>query len=234
MFIEGITCVNTLFSFHYFAVLYLQESQTGNIKLEEITAHALGKILKSIYSNKLVVDTNDVEEVLSASHRLQTKAVTGICEKFLSQRPCMNVGNCLLCMELGEKFDLEDLYTRADQIFLENFVEVSKTQDRFLKFDVNALCQYLSNDKLCGEEDGIFKAAIRWIKHDPSRTGDAARVLGNIRFPKMSADALKSASEMKIIQENKTCKALVKSALKYHKEIYTQPFKNGPQYESRG
>ncbi len=174
-----------------------------------------------------------MEEVLSAADRLQTNAVVAKCELFL-KRFCLNVDNCLMCMELAEKYDLEDLCSEADRILLERFVEVSRTP-RFLDFDVNALCQYLSNDALAGDEDMIFRAALRWIKHNPSRKTDAARVLGNIRFPKMSENMLKTALEMKIIQENRTCKGLVNAALRYHtEELYLQPFKTGPQFESRG
>lgn len=117
------------------------------------------------------------------------------------------------------------------------FPEISKTLG-FKELDVAEVVSYLSIPDLFlnGKEMTAFEAAITWLEHKPQqRYKNVHRVLCCINLLQIPmSDITEKVSKVKVIINNAECVALIREALAYHDEIFTQPFYDGKIVNTRG
>ena len=145
--------------------------------------------------------------------------------------------NCFTFLKLAENFNLESTALAITKFVLENFVLVSETE-AFTDISKEALKSYLSSDILKTEfnECVVFKAAKNWItKNKIVDKMEVCEILKNIRFALISPDNLSDEILLDdMIVENKECRSMIGEAIKYHGNVYTQPFYKGNGNRPRG
>ncbi len=224
----------------YFRAMFsrgFKESNQGDkpILMEGVSAVGLKVILDSLYTMELKLTPENILETIPVACMLQIQHLIEECEKFLMSS--LSAEKFFIYEETAERFHLE----RAMECFAEYktacFPEISQTLD-FKELNVEDMVNYLSIPDLFlhGKEITAFDAAINWLEHKPEqRKEHVLGVLKCINLLQISkSDIIKKVSKVKVIMENTECEKLVKESLKYHREVFTQPFYDGNIVNTRG
>ncbi|PFX28041.1 actin-binding protein IPP-like [Stylophora pistillata] len=172
----------------YFQVMFtsgMAESFADHVEIHGIQADIFGVILEFIYTGKVEVSEDNVQQLLPASKMLQIEDIEIICCDFLKRE--LDSSNCVGIYTFSDAHSCLTLSKSALDFIHRNFVEVSK-QDEFLQLTKTALLQMLESEDLKIEsEEQVFEAAMRWVVHDLSRGREAlGNILERIRLPLVS------------------------------------------------
>ena len=224
----------------YFEAMFTHDftenrADRGNepIALKGVSAEGLEAILSCIYTAKLEIDEENLEDILGAAHHLQFSSIVSKCSTYIVQSTTNT--NCLNHVRLAEKFNLGTAKAKADDYLLKNFVEVSN-QDDFMFVSLDALCGYLGHDGLTREEEiDVFRAACRWLEHDTDRLPHTTSIMKHIRFGFMTTEQLTTEVILKeFMKENHTCFNIFIDAITYHSNVFSQPTFTGEMNRPRG
>ena len=198
------------------------ESQKESpIVLQSVKSVGLEAALDFVYSGELTLSEECIVDVLAAAHMFELPVIIHTCTEYLIEH--MSTITCFKYLNAAESYFLPDVTTAAERLIVNMFVELSITNE-FKEMKKETLCRYLKDDNLKGEEIDIYRAAMRWLDHDPSRTQYLTEVMTNINFRAIPAKTI--ASEiMKVdsFKYNKECFEMAMSAIVYHTHPYSQP-----------
>ena len=120
---------------------------------------------------------------------------------------------------------------------MKNFVLVSETEG-FLEISQQALCRYLSSDVLKTDmkEISVYKAAKNWILKNSIKDATLiSEIMSNVRFAFIPAMILSGQILLdELIDGNRPFRTMVAEAMKYHVDVYCQPFYTGNINKPRG
>lgn len=172
----------------YFQVMFtsgMAESFADHVEIHGIQADIFDAILDFIYTGKVEVSEDNVQQLLPASKMLQIEDIEVICCDFLKHE--LDSSNCVGIYTFSDAHSCFNLSKSALDFIHRNFVEVSK-QDEFLQLTKTSLLQMLESEELKIEsEEQVFEAAMRWVVHDLSRGREAlGNILEQIRLPLVS------------------------------------------------
>lgn len=172
----------------YFQVMFtsgMAESFADHVEIQGIQADIFDAILDFIYTGKVEVSEDNVQQLLPASKMLQIEDIEVICCDFLKHE--LDSSNCVGIYTFSDAHSCFNLSKSALDFIHRNFVEVSK-QDEFLQITKTSLLQMLESEELKIEsEEQVFEAAMRWVVHDLSRGREAlGNILEQIRLPLVS------------------------------------------------
>lgn len=172
----------------YFQVMFtsgMAESFADHVEIQGIQADIFDAILDFIYTGKVEVSEDNVQQLLPASKMLQIEDIEVICCDFLKHE--LDSSNCVGIYTFSDAHSCFNLSKSALDFIHRNFVEVSK-QDEFLQLTKTSLLQMLASEELKIEsEEQVFEAAMRWVVHDLSRGREAlGNILEQIRLPLVS------------------------------------------------
>ena len=230
---------------------YFQAMFTGGFKengldvvhLQETSSRGVKVILDAIYSSKLKVSNEVVEDILSVAHLFQIEDIVKACEEFLSFSKTEE--NCVTFLSIAEKFDLEEAADKCDEYILDNFEKIALSPE-FLKLSKDKLCRYISDDrlKITQGEITVFRAATKWLEHaqrdhetgnELLRCKTTTDVVEKVRFHLIPADVLiDEVLKVPFMDENKECRDLVVEALRFHSHPFTQPLLVREKRRARG
>ena len=216
----------------YFQVMFtsgMAESFADHVEIHGIQADIFDAILDFIYTGKVEVSEDNVQQLLPASKMLQIEDIEVICCDFLKHE--LDSSNCVGIYTFSDAHSCFNLSKSALDFIHRNFVEVSK-QDEFLQLTKTSLLQMLESEELKIEsEEQVFEAAMRWVVHDLSRGREAlGNILEQIRLPLVSPKFLEqylvtcqSASIKRmlagILDGNRNYQSLARS----QQRVHTQP-----------
>ncbi len=166
-------------------------------------------------------------------HLLQVAGIVEKCKEYMIEK--VSVATCFLFLAIAEKYELNDVKTKADEFVLGNFLQVSKSAE-FKTISKDALCSYLSSDFLNFKKNEVevFEAARRWLEWDEGRMHYVGDVMKNVRFMLINADKLGEISENKMVENNLECQKLIRDALVYQANVLKQPLLVTDQNRPRG
>lgn len=172
----------------YFQVMFtsgMAESFADHVEIHGIQADIFDAILDFIYTGKVEVSEDNVQQLLPASKMLQIEDIEVICCDFLKHE--LDSSNCVGIYTFSDAHSCFNLSKSALDFIHRNFVEVSK-QDEFLQLTKTSLLEMLESEELKIEsEEQVFEAAMRWVVHDLSRGREAlGNILEQIRLPLVS------------------------------------------------
>nr|XP_056716331.1 kelch-like protein 13 [Euleptes europaea] len=198
-------------------------SQEANIKLASVTARGLGNILDFIYSNKLKLTLQNVEETFKAAEALLVREVILLCYRFLEEG--LNQHTCLDIFNIAKRLGPEGLQQKARSCVGQHCCQILRDPLRLKKLDGDTLREILEGaDTQALSELELFHAAVYWIHHNSTHPRDAANILGYIRFPLIPlCDLQKAVWETPIMKTEPTCHRYLQEALDYHSQLYAQP-----------
>ncbi|XP_046554791.1 kelch-like protein 24 [Haliotis rubra] len=164
----------------------MQESQNGEVELQDVSKRTFELLLLYMYYGENVVSSESVEDILKAAVLLQIKPLEKACVEYMSKS--LNSSNCMGIWKAGKTFGCPALVDTAWAVILRNFEEVSHQED-FLALDMDDVVAILDDDQLnSSSEDPICDAVISWIQSDLSeREEHMEDLLSLVCVPKMSS-----------------------------------------------
>eukprot|EP00112_Aurelia_sp_Birch-Aquarium-sp1_P017927 Seg4208.1 transcript_id=Seg4208.1/GoldUCD/mRNA.D3Y31 product="Kelch-like protein 18" protein_id=Seg4208.1/GoldUCD/D3Y31 len=174
----------------------MKEKNEGTIYLSEsnISAVTLEHILSYMYSGKIEIAIENVEDILYASTYLMMQSLSQFCADFLADVLC--VTNCLGIREIASKYGCRDLFLKTEKLLHQEFISISNSEE-FLLTSEGHLLEILSKDQLeIHSEDDILNAIDKWIDHDPPERLDSfEKLLSEVRIQFLSDEMLESLEE---------------------------------------
>ncbi|OQR69674.1 actin binding protein-like, partial [Tropilaelaps mercedesae] len=170
-------------SAYFFAMFNgeLAERNRSEVTLHSVDGLALQLIVDFCYTGEIVINQNNVQHLLPAANFLQVETVREACCKFLLSQ--LEPSNCLGIRSFADANCCLDLQGRSHRFALHNFHNVSLTEE-FLQLDVQHVEDLVSSNELnVPAEECVYKAIMRWVKHESGRERNLERLLRHCRLP---------------------------------------------------
>ncbi|XP_040463592.1 LOW QUALITY PROTEIN: kelch-like protein 9 [Falco naumanni] len=198
-------------------------SPDGHIQLKAISAAGLRNVLNFIYSNKLDLSLQNIEETFKAAETLLVREVMKLCFRFLED--CLNCENCLDVLNIAKKLGPAELRQKAMCYVGQHYKEILADPQRLKDLDRETLCEILNRTDAEGcSELELFRAAVSWLQHDCTRLKDAADILRRVRLPLIHLqDLQRYVQELPLMRLDPGCRRYLREALDYHSQLYAQP-----------
>ncbi|XP_049420774.1 kelch-like protein 40b [Epinephelus fuscoguttatus] len=181
----------------YFRSIFLsdmEESKKREIVLEDVEPGVMGLVLKYLYTSKINVTEQNVQDIFAVANLYQIPSIFTVCVSFLQKR--LSLSNCLAIFRLGLMLDCPRLAISARNFACERFQLISRDEE-FLQLLPSELAAILANDNLNVEtEEMVFEALMKWVSQDTqSREKDLPGLLDCVRLRLVSEDYLKEKVE---------------------------------------
>nr|XP_009501225.1 PREDICTED: kelch-like protein 13 [Phalacrocorax carbo] len=198
-------------------------SPDGNVQLKAVSAAGLRNVLNFIYSNKLDLSLQNIEETFKAAETLLVREVIKMCFRFLEG--CLNCENCMDVLNIAKKLGPLELRQKAMCYIGQHYKQILIDPQCLKDLDLGTLCEILhrTDSEGCSKLE-LFRAAVSWLQHDCTRLKDAADILRSIRFPLIPLrDLQRYIQEMPLMRLDSGCHRYLQEALNYHSQLYAQP-----------
>ncbi|XP_054621647.1 kelch-like protein 40b isoform X1 [Dunckerocampus dactyliophorus] len=189
----------------YFRSIFLSdldESKKREIVLEDVEPGVMGLILKYLYTSKINVTEQNVQDIFAVANLYQIPSIFTVCVSFLQKR--LSLSNCLAIFRLGLMLDCPRLAVSARNYACERFQLISRDED-FLQLQPSELAAILANDNLnVDAEEAVFEALMNWVSRDlEDREKSLPGLLDCVRLRLVSDDYLREKVEKhKLISSN--------------------------------
>ncbi|RVE58784.1 hypothetical protein OJAV_G00197490 [Oryzias javanicus] len=189
----------------YFRSIFLsdlEESKKREIVLEDVEPGVMGLILKYLYTSKINVTEQNVQDIFAVANIYQIPSIFTVCVSFLQKR--LSLSNCLAIFRLGLMLDCPRLAVSARNYACERFQLISRDED-FLQLFPSELAAILTNDNLNVEtEEVVFEALMNWVSRDvENREKELPGLLDCVRLRLVTDDYLKEkVDKHKLISGN--------------------------------
>ncbi|XP_059182627.1 kelch-like protein 40b [Centropristis striata] len=176
----------------YFRSIFLsdlEESKKKEIVLEDVEPGVMGLILKYLYTSKINVTEQNVQDIFAVANVYQIPSIFTVCVSFLQKR--LSLSNCLAIFRLGLMLDCPRLAVSARNYACERFQLISRDEE-FLQLLPSELAAILANDNLNVEtEEAVFEALMNWVSRDTdSREKELPGLLDCVRLRLVREDYL--------------------------------------------
>ncbi|XP_034717551.1 kelch-like protein 40b [Etheostoma cragini] len=181
----------------YFRSIFLsdlEESKKKEIILEDVEPGVIGLVLKYLYTSKINVTEQNVQDIFAVANVYQIPSIFTVCVSFLQKR--LSLSNCLAVFRLGLMLDCPRLAISARNYACERFQLISRDEE-FLQLLPGELAAIIANDNLNVEkEEEVFEALMNWMSRDTeSREKDLPGLLDCVRLRLVNEDYLKEKVE---------------------------------------
>ncbi|XP_078492596.1 kelch-like protein 12 isoform X2 [Ciona intestinalis] len=150
--------------FHTMFSSQMKEKFEKEIKIKEVTKFAMKQVIAFIYTNKVLLSEENIDEVLHAASLMQVQDLLALVIQYLSDE--ISPMNCLHYRQLGILYSLNALVSECDRCIWKNFDQVS-AQEKFLDIDQVEMEKLISSDELVIEsEEAVYECLVGWVKHD--------------------------------------------------------------------
>ncbi|XP_010769053.1 kelch repeat and BTB domain-containing protein 3 [Notothenia coriiceps] len=190
----------------------MRERGDGSVTLGNQCPEAVRLFLDFAYSGEMLITDSNVDMLFQLASFLQVSVLSEACSNFLIR--AMDLSNCLSLFSLAEAYGSASLLQSANEFVIQNFSELSKTQD-FLDMQVNVLEACLRSDALnVPSEEAVVMSLLRWIRHDLSeRQKLLPGLLSLTRFHHLPAPVLKTLRDADdLLCNSESCLALLSEA----------------------
>ncbi|KAK8720662.1 hypothetical protein OTU49_013175 [Cherax quadricarinatus] len=162
----------------YFKILYEfeEESQGGLHRTAEpkldITCKTFELILDFIYTGRVILDNDNIQDILQASDLLLMTDLKELCIKFLMAR--IDVDNCLGILQFAQQFSCPRLVHFAQDFICQHFKhrQIVRTEE-FRNLSEERLKDLLSQDGLTVKSEvDILTALVVWLNSNITATPD--------------------------------------------------------------
>ncbi|XP_055854362.1 kelch-like protein 3 [Episyrphus balteatus] len=212
---NGHKCVLTAFS-EYFKVMFggaLKEASSREVKIHEVNGKVLKPILTFLYTGQIELQSDTIEDILSAANFFQIQLLIQECYNFMGEK--LDSKNCLGITMFADQHGLVELFQKASKFASARFETICNDQD-FLKLDENQLSAIISSEELCvSSEEKVYFNLIKWLQHDrPNREKIAFKLFSKVRYWLLSLDFIKKHRSK--LPNQVECLELVCTWLEWH------------------
>lgn len=171
--------------FHAMFTVELLEKQQQAVEIHAIDPEILEELIGFIYTGKVKIGQDNVQELMIAADMLQLKEVVTGCTEFLKKE--LHSSNCIGIYRFAEGHNCLELAATSVDYINSHFPQVS-VEDEFYELPKDQLTRFLaSEDLVVDTEFQVFQSAIRWILHDVTqRRQYVFEILTHVRLPLLS------------------------------------------------
>jgi len=171
-----------------------KKDKRQRIVLQSIEHKPLEAVVDFMYSGKLSLCQENVQDILVAADMIELKEVVEICTEFLKVE--LHETNSIGIYRFADGHNIQGLKEVALRHIFDNFCAVIR-EEEFLEIDKTLLSFIISSENLrVDSEYQVFVAAMTWINHDiTNRRRYIFDVLKNIRLPLVASKHLESYVE---------------------------------------
>ncbi|XP_061134972.1 kelch-like protein 22 [Syngnathus typhle] len=212
----------------------LREMQQNEIPIHGVSYLGMNKILDYIYTSKIELDLDCVQEVLIAATLVQLEDVISFCCEFLFS--WLDESNLLEMHHLADLYGLRQLNARVHAHILSNLQALSRT-DVYRRLPQEEVFQVLSSDELdVQSENEVYEAALHYhyspeqVESDQVYLQDNLKMLDAVRFCLMEKQVLQRLHDK---LDQCPLKESVSAALHYHEQEMWQPVLQSPLTQPR-
>lgn len=179
----------------------LNEGKQKCIVLHTLNHEILKLIIDFIYTGKVQISQDYVQELFAAADMLQLQEIVDGCCDFLCNE--LHPSNALGILRFAQTHNCETLYKKTLNYVYQNFTYIT-LEEEFLDTPQHMVVQLLSAEYLKVEsESEVFNAAMRWIKHDiTQRRCFVFELFSNVRLAlvpiKIIDQGMKNCSDMSV------------------------------------
>ncbi|XP_006007819.1 kelch-like protein 13 [Latimeria chalumnae] len=201
----------------------MKEQELKCINLHGVTGTGLRNIIEFIYTGKLSLQMDKLQDVLEAASFLQVLPILDFCKELLISQ--VSLENCTEIERIATTYHLSDVEGYINDFILKNFSTLLANGD-YLKLSADRLAYILSSDNLKGcSEVELFQAACQWLKQEEKIDWENAyKLMSVIRFPLMSpGELLEITQKANFLRSDTACVNLLLEASNYQMMPNMQP-----------
>ncbi|XP_041115268.1 kelch-like protein 13 [Polyodon spathula] len=209
----------------YFKAMFtggMKEQELKTIKLQGLSRVGLKNIIDFIYTAKVALNMDNLQDTLEAANFLQIIPVLDFCKELLTSE--ITTDNCVEVGRIASDYHLTEVSSFINEFVLRNFSVLLK-EGHYLQLSEDSMAHALASDSLknCTEME-LFKHTCDWLKYDESRKAHTYKLMKNIRFPLMTpSDLLQISNEADFLRVDAACVNLLLEASNYQMMPYMQP-----------
>ncbi|XP_019624635.1 PREDICTED: kelch-like protein 40 [Branchiostoma belcheri] len=206
----------------YFRAMFahdLEESRQKVITLQDIDPMALGTIILYMYTSKLYITEDNVQDLLVTANILGISRVYSACVQFMLSH--ITVNNCCGVFQFGSWLNIEDLIKKAKECISDGYPEVCKGAE-FVNLPLSCLIDILSDDSLnVEEEETVYESVMAWVRHDPATRGHhLGNLLKDVRLAIIPTEYFeKVIAKDKLVLETDLGQQLILKVKEHHKKV---------------
>eukprot|EP00058_Branchiostoma_floridae_P009789 XP_002595277.1 hypothetical protein BRAFLDRAFT_96814 [Branchiostoma floridae] len=191
------------------------ESSLRVVQLHEVGTVIFSKVLDFVYTGKIHIGKDDVQDILQAAHMLQIDKIPRYCWKFIQKN--LSTSNCVNVMRLADMYHFNDLKTKGRDVAVKQFLEVVQSEE-FLTLTTEELIDLLADEDLqITNEDDVVNSVIRWLDHDAQgRKASIPTTLQQIHLSCVKVSALEKLESNPVVRECHECLAKITAVKEEH------------------
>ena len=168
----------------YFRTMFtsrFQEASQNEIELRDINASAFESVLQYIYSGKVEITAENVEQLLNIACMMHLAALKSACCKLY--KSFMSLDNVIEHINVAEKFSAEELTHACAELLVKNFKRVKGT---FNSLPIDALSIVLNHNSLpVDSEKEVATAVLQWLKANDADAASVEKLVPAIRLTEL-------------------------------------------------
>ncbi|XP_060873943.1 uncharacterized protein LOC132947702 [Metopolophium dirhodum] len=186
----------------YFHAMFTNFAERNHdlVEMRHIDYSALLLLVNFLYSGKILITEENVQDLLPAADILQLQGVKEACCDFLQSQLCST--NCIGINSIADLHSCTKLMTSSEIYINQHFSEVFGG-DEFLLLSSEQVIKLISSDRLpVSSDEKVFESVIRWVKYDlSSRNSILPQLMEHVRLPLTSKDyIIKNVAEEPLIK----------------------------------
>jgi len=177
--------------------------------------HALEEMVRFMYTGELRINDDNVSHIMHAAETLAVPTAMELCVEFLGRN--ITSVTALSVSDLASRFNRPELKQAVEGYLLQNLQRLVQEPD-FLQQPIERVKELLSSDDANFENEvDVFRAVVRWVRHDASRSACFANLLADTtRLPLMTPEQLLDEVEgEELVQLDPAARNLVFETYRY-------------------
>ncbi|XP_030838588.1 kelch-like protein 24 isoform X2 [Strongylocentrotus purpuratus] len=189
----------------------MKEESRTTFDLQDTCSSTLSLLLDFMYTGKLRITEENVQDVLVSANYLLLGRLVDACSDFLRRQ--LDFQNCFEMYSFADAHGCEELLRATQRYILRNLPEASSSP-AFLEAGFEQLRSLLGEDNLnVSSEMDLFRSIMDWVSHDvQDRSCHLLELLRLVRLPYLPTDNLNLISNDKLIAANPGCKTVLHNA----------------------
>nr|XP_022915944.1 actin-binding protein IPP [Onthophagus taurus]XP_022915945.1 actin-binding protein IPP [Onthophagus taurus] len=182
-------------SSNYFQAMFtggLCEKDQNSVELHAISPNTLESLIDFIYSGKVCISQNNVQELMIAADMLEMHEIVSCCSTFLIKE--LHPINAIGIYRFAEGHNWLNLANEAMGYVESHFPEICQEEEIY-ELPKEEFIKFLSSERLrVDSEFQVFQAAIKWVEHNIiDRRRYVFEILKYVRLPLFSINLLEKA-----------------------------------------
>ena len=142
----------------------MKESMEEEVTLHDIRADIFKRLLDFVYTCRLYLTNDNVQDVMELACFLQLLPAITACAKYLKDQ--LTISNSLGILSFAYMYSCSQLYEDALNFALDNFGEVTNS-DEFQDMLPQILSSLIADDRLnVKKEETVYEAVMLWVRND--------------------------------------------------------------------